>query len=140
MNRIPSQTTDRYWLVVIYTDYIFKKEKAQRASGKWLIFGSIEEIDELWLKIKTATLSGQLGPSTKVSTAKPNKNAADNNTRVICVFTEDFHNTEDVSRIETALRALGIKQKMVYKLDAHVGKYGHQGDNNLIQLISKAIS
>lgn len=136
--RIPSQITDRYWLFELYEAYRFKKPREERASGKWLIFDHAEKIDALWELISVAVQNGHLGPSAKVSTAKPNPNAKDNDTRVICVFTEDFNDQEDVRRIEKELRALGVSNRMIYKLDRDVGKYAHQGEQGLLQQISAA--
>jgi len=132
----PSQNTDIYWLFAINENYIFNKKASKRASGKWLIFESIEEIDETWERIKKATIKGLLGPSSKVSTAKKNPNTLDHLTKVICVFTEDYNNKEDVKRVENRLRSLDIENKLIYKLDKDVGKYRKDGHKNLIQEIS----
>ncbi len=137
--RIPSQISDRYWLFELNEAYRFKKPREERASGKWLIFDHAERIDALWEVISTAIKNGQLGPSAKVATAKPNPNAKDNATRVICVFTEDYNDREDVHRVEQELRALGVKNRLVYKLDRDVGKYENRGDTNLIKEVSEAV-
>ena len=137
--RIPSKITDRYWLLELNQAYLFKKPREERASGKWLIFDSAAQIDVLWLLISEAVREGRLGPSAKVATAKPNPNARDKEMRVICVFTEDFNDQKDVRRIEKELRALGVKNRMIYKLDRDVGKYTHRGDQGLVQMISEAV-
>ncbi len=137
--RIPSKITDRYWLVSIYEQYRFSKLKEERNSGKWLLFGSIDEVDRYWKLIKTATVEGVLGPSSKVSTSKANPNSGDNSTRVICIFTEDFNDRSDVRRVEMAIRSLGIKNRLVYKLDKDVGKYLHKGDHVVDILVSDEI-
>ncbi|SEQ32161.1 putative phosphothreonine lyase domain-containing protein [Neolewinella agarilytica] len=137
--RIPSKITDRYWLVSIYEQYRFSKLKEERNSGKWLLFGSIDEVDRYWKLIKTATAEGVLGPSSKVSTSKANPNSGDNSTRVICIFTEDFNDRSDVRRVEMAIRSLGIKNRLVYKLDRDVGKYFHKGDRVVDILVSDEI-
>lgn len=138
--RIPSKTENRYWLFELNESYEFKKPRAERQSGKWLIFDTPETIDSTWLIVSEAVKRGQLGPSAKVSTAKPNPNAADQSTSVICVFTEDYNDRKDVHRVERALRYLGIKNRLVYKLDRDVGKYQHQGHQDLIKEISEAVS
>ena len=134
--RQPSKTTDRYWLLCVNEAYAFKKEKSFRQSGKWLIFAHKSVIDETWEKVKQATLQGLLGPSSKVSTAKENPNSNDPSTKVICVFTEDYNNQEDVQRIKDALRSLQIENKLSYKLDRDVGKYEKTGHTNLVQEVS----
>lgn len=133
--RIPTQTTDVYWIYTYYQSYQFKKEKSKRASGKWLIFEHISEIDATWKKVELATLKGLLGPSAKVSTAKLNPNAFDETMKVICVYTEDFNDKLDIDRIAKAIRALGIENKLIYKLDKDVGKYHKDGFINLSQEI-----
>lgn len=138
-NRIPSKITDRYWLVSIYEQYQFSKPKEERSGGKWLLFDSIDIVDQYWKMIKIATIDGVLGPSSKVSTSKANPNSVDNSTRVICIFTEDFNDRSDVRRVEMAIRSLGIKNRLVYKLDKDVGKYLHKGDRVVDILVSDKI-
>lgn len=132
-SRIPTQTIDVYWIYTYYSAYQFKKEKAERASGKWLIFEYVKEVDATWKKIEMATLKGLLGPSAKVSTAKPNPNAFDERMKVICVYTEDFNNKLDIDRIAKVIRSLGIDNKLIYKLDRDIGKYHKDGFTNLSQ-------
>ena len=130
---IPSQTLDAYWIYTYFQKYQFKKPKTERESGKWLIFEHISEIDKTWEKIQKATVEGVLGPSSKVSTAKPNPNASDLSIKVICVYTEDFNDKLDVDRIAKAIRSLGIENKLIYKFDRDIGKYSKDGFANLSQ-------
>ena len=134
--RQPSKITDRYWLLSVNEDYKFKKEESLRESGKWLIFEHESEIDETWEKIKLATQNGMLGPSSKVSTAKESPNSSDKSIKVICVFTEDYNDKEDVQRIKDVVRSLEIENKLIYKLDKDVGKYKKSGDRNLAQEVN----
>ena len=133
--RIPTQTVDVYWIYTYYPTYQFQKEKSERVSGKWLIFEHVSEVDATWKKIELATLKGLLGPSAKVSTAKPNPNAFDVTMKVICVYTEDFNNKLDIDRIAKAIRSLGIDNKLIYKLDRDIGKYHKDGFTNLSQKV-----
>jgi hypothetical protein len=101
--RTPSQIQDDYWVSararknrVPYTE----------RSGKWLIFVPIDELDDAWAKIKKATQQGLLGNSSKAATALPNPNVADPTKRVICVYTYDSDDREDVFRVRQALRDL----------------------------------
>ena len=123
----PSEITDRYWLFAdrkagtypLHTDN----------SGKWLIFMPAVEIDDVWAKIKLATEEGRLGDSAKVATAKPNVHAGNPDERVICVYTYDWTDEEDVRRIRQVLRELGITWKISYKTDAdtRAGRYTNRG-------------
>lgn len=133
-NRNPSEVDDVYWILAFNEKNNYKIQRGN--SGKWLIFEHVSEIDNLWVKVREATMNGKLGGSSKTSTAKPNPNAFDNDFKVICVYTADFLNEEDVQRIEKELRKIGVENKLIYKLDRDVGKYQKKGDKNLSQKIS----
>ncbi len=93
----PSQVRDEYWLFAKRKRGNYPASTAN--SGKWLIFAPISQIDEMWTKIKHATEDGRLGDWAKVATAKPNPNASDPATKVICVYTYDWTDEADVGRI-----------------------------------------
>ena len=130
-NRKPSTIADSFWL------YAFRKEatypKASDNSGKWLIFMPLDQLDELWEKIKRSTEEGQLGSSSKVATAKQNPNATDSSTKVICVYTYDWTDRQDVMRIRGVLRKLGVTSKIPYKADedTYAGKYAKRGNQRI---------
>jgi len=127
----PSKVKDAYWI------YAERKKgkypKLTTKAGKWLIFVSIQEVDKVWEKIKRATEEGLLGSSSKVSTAKPNPNAISPNTKVICVYTYDWTDENDVMRIREELRKLGITWKIPYKADEDTlaGRYIKRGDKKI---------
>jgi hypothetical protein len=118
----PSKVTDAYWLSVECKTYNFKKP-TERA-GKWLVYLSIDRIDEYWTKIKQATEEGFLGYSSKVATARPNP-LASSKAKLIVVYTYDWLDEKDVFRVREALRKLGIEKKISYKSNADTmsGKY-----------------
>jgi len=125
----PSGIKDVYWLHTERRIGTYPQHTAK--GGKWLVFVSAADVDHLWETIKLATEEGKLGSAAKVSTAKPNPNAKDPNQRVICVYTYDCTDEEDVMRIRQTLRELGITNKIPYKSDSNtlVGKYaicGHR--------------
>jgi len=127
----PSEVTDVYWL--------FAERKQGKClsytprGGKWLIFVNIKDIDEVWGKIKKATEEGKLGGSAKVATARPNPNATNPGTKVICVYTYDWTDEEDVRKIRKELRKLGITNKIPYKADEDTlsGKYRVKGHTRI---------
>lgn len=131
-NSNPSTITEVYWIYAKREEGSYPKSLGK--SGKWLIFVNNENIDEIWKKIKKATEEGLLGDSSKVATAKPNPNATNPYTKVICVYTYDWSD-KDVMRIREELRNIGITQKLPYKSDEDTlaGKYTVKGD----KLISK---
>jgi hypothetical protein len=94
-----------------------------RHSGKWLIWLSPETIDRFWTRIKQAVEEGRLGDEAKVSTAGSlNKKGM----YVICVYTYDYQDKDDVIRIREELRALGIRREIIYKAneDTRALRYG----------------
>ena len=114
-NKNPSEVTEAYWLYA--KRKIGKYPSHTEKGGKWLIFVETKNIDGVWGKIKLATENGLLGEESKVATAKENTNAAESNKKVICVYTYDYTDKEDVMRIREALRNIGIKNKIPYKTD-----------------------
>ncbi|TCI90574.1 putative phosphothreonine lyase domain-containing protein [Tenacibaculum sp. M341] len=130
----PSKVNDDYWIYAFNEkdNYTLKRGN----SGKWMIFEHISGIDAVWFTIRESVINGQLGNSAKVSTAKTNKNALDPDYKVICIYTANFDNKEDVERIEKNIRALGINHKLIYKLDKDIGKYESKGYKNLAATFS----
>lgn len=122
-SRKPSKENRDYW--------IFAKRKVgsypkhTKRGGKWLIFVSTDEVDELWGRISDAVERGDLGSTAKVSTAKPNPNSTDSSKHVICVYTYDALDELDARTIRSSLRDLGITSKIPYKTDDATlqGKY-----------------
>ncbi|MFX0205561.1 MAG: putative phosphothreonine lyase domain-containing protein [Candidatus Hodarchaeota archaeon] len=124
----PSEVTEVYW---IYTQRKqgFYPEHTDKG-GKWLIFKPINEIDECWKKIRQAVEEGKLGGMAKVSTAKQSPLTENPKIKVICVYTYDSEDKNDIQRIRTALYELGIIWKIPYKTDRATleGKYRVKGD------------
>lgn len=82
--------------------------------GKWLIYASTSTIDALWKPIQQATQQGQLGDCSKVSCLGIAQ-WSHTKEHLICVYTSDYRNKEDVYRVRDVLRSLGIAQKIAYK-------------------------
>ncbi len=125
----PSNVTGVYWIYA--TRKKGKYPKPTPRTGKWLIFVDPENVDEVWAKIKKAVEEGKLGNSAKVAAAKPNPMAGKSGAKVICVYTYDWTDEKDVTRIREELRKLGITNKIPYKADEDTlsGKYritGHR--------------
>lgn len=68
-----------------------------------------------------------------MSTARPNPNATDSSTKVICVYTYDWTDQEDVMRIRQQLRDLGVTSKIPYKADedTYAGRYRNRGNKRI---------
>ncbi len=93
----PSEITDVYWLYA--RRQIGTYPEHTPTGGKWLIFMDVVDVDRLWDRIKRATTAGKLSSAAKVSTAKPNPNAKALDQEIICVYTYDCTDEEDVMRI-----------------------------------------
>ena len=86
--------------------------KSGLLSGKWLIYDREERINETWNLIASHTLSGELGIDAKASTASQ---VGSSRQYVICVYTKNYLDSGDVSRVRQKLRELGYTQKLYYK-------------------------
>jgi Domain of unknown function (DUF1917) len=112
--RTPSQIQDKYW---VSANSRKNGVRFTERSGKWLIFVPMAELDDAWSKIKQATQAGLLSNFSKAATGLPNPNAIDPDLKVICVYTYDSDDREDVFRVRQALRDLGSDRPMPYKTD-----------------------
>jgi hypothetical protein len=114
MDKQPMEEYEQYWL------WAYRKVGTYPESvrnGKWMLFIPDDEINAAWDTIRTAVEEGKLGDTAKVATAKPNPNALDRHRKLICVYTYDAEDKEDVVRILQALRDLGFQQGLTYKTD-----------------------
>lgn len=145
----PSTYTKEYWIWVrsphgrsIPKNPVKRKSLRTRQlmagklkSGKWLIFADLKSVDDIWKKIKEATEAGRLGTSAKVRSAMPDPTepAEWRKSRVICVYTNDWTDREDVMRVREELRNLGITDKIPYKADEDTlsGKYAVSGHKRI---------
>lgn len=88
-------------------------EFGNRVTGKWMPKG----IDsERWERIRGATIEGYLGTQSKV---------LKDFTRA-CVYTRDYRDLDDLRRVLTVLRELGVRGWIDYKRDCDTarGLYG----------------
>lgn len=87
--------------------------------GKWMFFKSPNQIDDYWTTIAAATSRGELGIQAKVATSSSSASSSD---RVICVYTHDCEDKDDVRRVLERLVGLGLvregQQPIYYKCDA----------------------
>lgn len=123
----PSETTNVPWISALRLQGEYSEPTD--SSGKWLVFTHEKKMDALWAKIKKATESGNLGYGSKVSTQMPSPFASNPNEEVICVYTYDGEDKEDVVRVREELRSLGVTWECSYKLNktTRQGKYSVTG-------------
>ena len=129
-NHLPSRETKAFWIQE-QAD-IGYPEHTERG-GKWLLFVKSEEVDGWWNKIRESLLKGHLGSTIKAATARPNPNATSSEIKVICVYSYDADDKEDVMRIRKALREIGVTWRIPYKLDedTFLGRYRKKGDRRI---------
>ncbi|PSN64764.1 DUF1917-domain-containing protein [Corynespora cassiicola Philippines] len=93
-------------------------------SGKWMLFPGPSDVTHVWRLIVDATINDQLGAGAKVA---PKKGVS--GSRLICIYTRDYRDAEDVLRVLKQLVSMGLVQKergIYYKSDAytHLDIYG----------------
>jgi|GEM_PF-757780 len=123
---LPLETTDRPWLYA-YRAMPGYPDHTQRG-GKWLLFISPDHLHEVWQQIRQAVEKGHLGGIAKVAT-KINSTGG-GRVYVICVYTYDAEDVEDVRRVRLVLREMGFLQKLSYKADEDTREGRYSGHKN----------
>ncbi|KAI1130167.1 hypothetical protein F5Y10DRAFT_132891 [Nemania abortiva] len=87
--------------------------------GKWMLFCTVFEVNDVWESIAKATTKGQLGIAAKV--APRTEGDQRRRERLICVYTADFSDIRDVTSVARKLKELGLvrKRPLYYKPDAY---------------------
>ncbi len=131
----PSLDTGTYWIEAYCPVelQVPRPGHAKDGPGKWLLFVKRADVDETWLRIVEALEKGLLGGHAKVATARPNPNEASPGKHVICVYTSNAGDEEDVMRVREALRQLGFVGKLAYKADTATrqGLYQNAGSKRI---------
>ena len=100
-------------------DDIFSLAKQSKlTAGKWMLFRAPADINRIWALVATAVASGELGHAAKVAS---DDGSGDSKSRLICIYSEDFSDREDVKRVLLALRRMGLvtgDRGIYYKTDA----------------------
>jgi hypothetical protein len=121
--RLPSETIERGWIAV-FRKYGTYPDNHPLRDGKWMVWFPPSDIDRYWKRIRVAVEQGLLGNWAKVSTAGSISEKRPDH--VICVYTYDYEDKEDVMRIREVLQKIGIRQRIPYKAneDTHKLLYG----------------
>lgn len=86
--------------------------------GKWMLFPSDEDYPRCWRLVAEATAEGKLGITSKAATPSPTEPL-----NLICVYTYDFTDMDDVRRVLEGLVDLGLCRKggkpLFYKCDGY---------------------
>ena len=107
----PSEVTHAVFIVANYRGDIPQPEAIR--VGKWLFFVAEKYIDDTWRNVKKAVEDGKLWKQAKVSTAWRSKGGV----YVVCVYTYDCNDENDVMKIRAHLREMGFKRAASYKSD-----------------------
>jgi len=83
-------------------------------TGKWCILRDINTVDATWERIRLAVEAGSL---VAAIVSSPNQARTHNGSYVICVFTKQWEDKEDVMRTREVLHRLGIDEELGYKRD-----------------------
>jgi len=105
-------TREIHWLYAENWKLPLSSKELGVESGKWLIFAPKDSVDTIWAKIRKNTEKGLLGPRSKVSTSY---SSSLKDSHVICVYTLDYRDVENVKGVLKVLRRLGIKGVLSYK-------------------------
>jgi hypothetical protein len=126
---LPTEVYGDYWIRAECVDTYNYPQPTERR-GKWMIYAHVSEVDQVWITIRNAVVGGLLGSSAKVATMVYNPLEVKPGYKVICMYTYDAEDTEDVLRVLTSLREdLGILHQAFYKLD-NVTRAGHYSFNS----------
>ena len=101
--------------------YAAAREKGIK-SGKWMLFPPADKVDEIWALVANAVADGEMGHAAKVAV---DDGSGDNKARLICLYTEDHANKDDVKRVLERLVGLGLvtnrgdARPIYYKADCY---------------------
>ena len=77
-------------------------------AGKWMLFPRPQDVDTVWATVAKAVASDQLGMSAKVAPDSEGKGKEGKRARLICIYTEDFSDKEEIKKVLGRLNALGL--------------------------------
>ncbi|KAF2876795.1 hypothetical protein BDV95DRAFT_561583 [Massariosphaeria phaeospora] len=92
-------------------------EETSILSGKWMLFPAVDDLTRVWRTVVEGVITNRLGPTAKVAPDEGNPGP-----RLICVYTKDFRDHEDVLRVLRELVAMGLVgsgRAIYYKSDPY---------------------
>ncbi|KAM0230932.1 hypothetical protein ACHAP5_011229 [Fusarium lateritium] len=102
-------------------DILHLAHAAKVRAGKWMLFCSPAEVNDVWDIIAKATANNELGIAAKVAPRPVDEDSRKD--RIICVYTTDFADKADVGRVLQKLRELRLVEArgrpIYYKPDAY---------------------
>ena len=103
----PSELSAVYWIEAKRKSGNYPAPTAN--AGEWRIRLRVDGVDAVWERVKAATVAGELGYKSKVST-RPAAGQSDPEERLICVRTYDAADADDIERVKRALLVIGLSQ------------------------------
>ena len=103
----PSELSAVYWIEAKRKSGNYPAPTAN--AGEWRIRLRVDGVDAIWERVKAATVAGELGYKSKVST-RPAAGQSDPDERLICVRTYDAADADDIERVKRALLVIGLSQ------------------------------
>lgn len=95
-------------------------KEAGKVCGKWMLFPTEDQVTDTWTSVCKGVLDGRLGHAAKIA-AHPG--GAKSTGRLVCVYTQDFSDVEDVRRVLFELVDMGLVPAegygIHYKCDAY---------------------
>jgi hypothetical protein len=121
----PSKDMSEYWKYTISKN---EYPKHTEYGGKWLIFCDKKTVDNTWIRLQDIQQKGMLGNVMKVATALSAMRF--NGQHVICIYTYDSRDNNDVIRVRDSLKSIGFKDPLNYKRDIETknGVYGNENE------------
>lgn len=75
--------------------------------GKWMLFPGPGAVDDVWAVVARATAANELGVAAKVA-PKGEEREPQGSARLICIYTRDFKDKDDVARVLGRMRELEL--------------------------------
>ncbi|KAF1838398.1 DUF1917-domain-containing protein [Decorospora gaudefroyi] len=91
-------------------------EETYVLTGKWMLFPNLMDVTRIWKQVVAGVIDNRLGCGSKVAT----DNGED--ARLICVYTQNFQDANDVARVLYELETMGLvnaDRAIYYKPDAY---------------------
>ncbi|KAH8726504.1 hypothetical protein GQ44DRAFT_705741 [Phaeosphaeriaceae sp. PMI808] len=85
-------------------------------TGKWMLFPKLENVTRVWKIVVQGVIDNRLGPTAKVA---PDEGKSGD--RLICIYTRDLRDEDDVRRVLSELDTMGLLtsgRSIYYKSDA----------------------
>ncbi|WP_157645510.1 putative phosphothreonine lyase domain-containg protein [Burkholderia ubonensis] len=113
MSRVPSNPKLQFFWLHSQPEGnpFYSKQK----SGKWCLCFTAEEVDEAWARIDALVAAGKVRAAIASTLWGSQQRGFD--TLVICVFTEDWEDRDEVRRVRQLLLDEGFTTSMGYKRD-----------------------